>query len=290
MKQLWIATAVSLVLIGCASIGGNENHIELDESSKVDRAVVKAEPSNGFADYKATSDGKPARVEWLGCKTANAKKSFVVINRDTAEFKTDRFCQSWIAQAFVSAGYDVIGVNRPGMGQTMPKNNDFSGKNSVAAVEAVANYSVNKQKFPPITGIWAYDSGTIAAGFAAKKLKGIDWLILGGGIYDAEIFYNGNEGAIKKEFEAAAAKENSAEKFETRSLSWDPAGLPPNLFLYHGKKDTLVSWQQTQVFSDALASQEYNVKTQFLDDADHEIPEAVHRALLEGVLRGQSRD
>jgi hypothetical protein len=278
MAKIWMVSAF-WILGACASLGGGDDKIELDESSKLKRDVIKAQSVGGLADYAG------GKVEWMGCKTPGAKKSFLVVTRDTPEFKSDRFCENWISQAFISSGYDVVGVNRPGIGSTTPKASDFAGKKSVAAIEAAANHAVNKQKFQPIVGIWAYDSGTIAASFAAKKLKSVTWLIFGAGIYDAESFYNGSDGAIKKEFEAVVGKDDGGEVFEARSISWDPAGLPKNIFLYAGKKDTLIPWQQTQVFSDALATQEYTIKTQFLDESDHEIAESTHRALIEGVLK-----
>ncbi|MCX6127213.1 MAG: hypothetical protein NTV34_21025, partial [Proteobacteria bacterium] len=158
---------------------------------------------------------------------------------------------------------------------------DLSGSKSIEAVQA----GVNHAKMPSIEGIWAYDTGTIAAAFYAKKTSSSHkWILLGGGIYDLEVVNRTTiHVGLKKQIENLKSEEHDL-VFERRSISWDFAGIPKLIGLYHAKGDQFSPIGQAEAFSDQLRTAEYKVFKNDLAEQGHIIPWRAHAKIVGQVL------
>lgn len=126
-------------------------------------------------------------VEWVGCIGKEDNPTFILANDKSHIVVKGHFCKGGLAQIFLKHGFNVIGINLPGVANSSGES-DFGGPQSRTAIKsAVTHFS--KQTKSGIEGIWGYYSASIAASFYAKKSKNIRWLILGGGIYDAEAIH-----------------------------------------------------------------------------------------------------
>ena len=89
----------------------------------------------------------------------------------------------------------------------------------------------------PVVGIWGFGTGTIAATFLSKTLPSVQWMILGGGVYDLEITHKqSNYQAFKTMFDQIKHQEGDI-AYEKRSIAWDFAGIPEMIGIYHAKDD-----------------------------------------------------
>ncbi len=275
--------AAALALTGCASLGGSQKKGTLsvaDLSSDELKPVPVAEES-GIADY--TFAGAPYKAAWIDCKVKGAPQAtLLLMHRDRAGWEEGKYCEGWIAQSFLSQGFDVIAVNRPGYGKSTGEA-DFAGAHSMAAVDAGVKAALAKVKnAKPVHGIWGYSTGATAAALYAKHAGTFKFAILGGGIYDFEETLKSTQDAyVKKDIEQIQ-KTGGSKALEDRSVGYDVGGLPKFLAIYHGKDDKTAPLAQAQAFSDSLASNgSYNVSFQPLDGVAHEIPWAQHWKILE---------
>jgi len=269
----------------CASISPKKNNqeLQLTDASHAERPKIASTPSHGLVDYKF--DNQPYKAEWLACQIPSGKAAVMLMNRDMAAFDDKTFCEGWIAQAFLSAGYHVVTVNRPGYGESTGTP-DFAGPQSVTAIEAGANaVRASAPALRNIIGIWGYSSGATAAAFASKKIKEVQWIILGAGVYDAEVTYKTTQDKLIKSELEMAVKSGGEAAFEPRSIAWDTSNLPKRIILYHGKDDVSVPPSQAAAFRDALATSEYNVVLQVIEGLNHEIGWEHHQQLLEVIIR-----
>ena len=284
LKKLSVL-CLSLGLIqGCTTPQGAEinagDGVKITETLSPSKlSVIQAKATNGIADY--VHGGKPGKAVWMTCEVPKSKGLVLVNHSDTAGFSTEKFCSGWVAQTLMQAGWDVLAVNRPGFAGSTGKD-DVAGTASIAAIEAGVKAAA---KARPITGVMGYSSGAIAASFWAKKNPGASWMILGGGVYDAELLSkSGPDSALKKSLEAQAKIEGDA-AWEARSISWDLQGLPKRILIYHGKNDTVVPAAQAQSFRDSLASSEYLVTINIVEGVEHVIPWVNHQQILQVLLR-----
>ena len=115
-----LGLALVLPLSGCASLGGqgNKNSLTLTDTSIDEFTPVPVDQIVGAAAYDF--GGKKESVEWIACRGKKPAATFFVMHRDRAGYDREDFCRGWIAQSFVSQGFDVISVNRPGYGASEP--------------------------------------------------------------------------------------------------------------------------------------------------------------------------
>ncbi len=280
MRKLILA-AVSVAATACATLAEKiEPNLTISDTSEVEFAPVAFQPVDGLASYKFGN--MPYKAEWMNCKATKPKATILVMHSDRAGFEKGKFCNGWMAQTFLSQGFDVITVNRPGYGSSTGTP-DFVGEQSLAAVPAAVTDALAKGKnAKPVTGIWGYDTGATGAALVSRKIKGIKFLILGGGIYDFDdAGKQTKDSYLKKDIEAIRAT-GGEKAIEDRSVAYDVAGLPQTISIYHGKQDTAVSPAQAKAFADSLESSgHYAVSFQVIDGVSHEIPWTNHRKILE---------
>src|SRR5690606_21246091 len=106
----------------------------------------------------------------------------LAMHSDRAGFDAAQFCRGGIAQTVLAAHVAVVTVNRPGYGASTGTP-DFSGPLSQAADAAGLKAA---KVSPAVTGAWGYDTGATAAALLSRGLSGLQFLILGGGVYDME--------------------------------------------------------------------------------------------------------
>jgi alpha-beta hydrolase superfamily lysophospholipase len=278
-----VAVAVAVAsssLTACATLTKEEDtQIKITETSEDQFTQAPFTEQDGLTDY--AFGGTPQRAEWIVCKLKAPKASIVVMHSDRAGYEKAKFCSGWIAQAFLAQGFDVVSVNRPGYGASSGAP-DFSGAQSLAAVEAAVADAVKKSKVKAPTGIWGSSSGAMAAALASRKIKGLKFAIFGSGVYDLdETLKKTADSYIKADIEQIK-KTGGDKALEDRSIAYDASGLPKTVVIYHGKQDTAVPPSQAKAFSDALESSgEYKVSLQIIEGVTHDIPWAHHRKILE---------
>ncbi len=281
----FILLAPVLVLVlpfsGCASLGGqgDKNSLTLTDTSVDEFKPVPVDQIVGMAAYDFT--GKKESVEWIACRGKKPAGTLFVMHRDRAGYDRADFCQGWIAQSFVSQGFDVISVNRPGYGASTGTP-DFSGAQSMAALDSGLKGALATAQPPkPLVGIWGYSTGATAAALFAKHAPRFQFMILGGGVYDfEETLKHTQDGYIKADIETIQ-KTGGSKALEDRSIGYDVAGLPKKIAIYHGKLDTAAPLQQAKAFADSLAGSQYDANFQAIEGVDHEIPWMHHRKILE---------
>lgn len=280
MRRIF-AAVLTVALSGCATLAEkDEPKLTISDTSEVEFAPVAFQPVEGLADYKVGT--MPYKAEWMNCKATKPKATILVMHSDRAGFEKGKFCNGWVAQTFLSQSFDVITVNRPGYGASTGTP-DFTGAQSLVAVPAaVADALAKGKNAKPVTGIWGYDTGATAAALVSRKLKGLKFLILGGGIYDFEEAYKVTKDSYLKKDIEAMRKTGGEKAIEDRSIAYDVSGLPHTISIYHGKQDVAVPPSQAKAFADSLESAgSYKVSFQVIDGVSHDVPWANHRKILE---------
>lgn len=286
----WARHIASLLCVGalaaCASLNqeDEDEDMELTSSSEREFDAVAFEAKAGLADYKA--QGESFQAEWIRCsRKKKAAATILVMHGDQAGYDRDDFCGGWVAQSFLSQRFNVITVNRPGFARSNGIA-DFVGDLSLAALEAGVD-AAKRKKSPPVEGIWGYSSGATAAVRFARKMADVNFLILGGGVYDlTRTLYETKDNYLKKDI-GVIKKTGGEDALYERSVAYDVGGLPKHIAIYHGKKDKAVAPSQAESFSDTLISSEYDADLQMLKGVGHDIPWKHHRKILEILAHSQ---
>jgi pimeloyl-ACP methyl ester carboxylesterase len=274
---------------GCAHWGGSPK----GEPLSIDSGVTEEAPS--LVDSKANVGGttykfkKPSgetqnfSVEWLTCE-GQQPKGTIVVTHDKTAFQDHDFCRDWLAQTILTKGYAVLAVQRPGYGKStgIP---DLAGPQSIAAMHAAVAEVPSKFGLPPVRGAYGYGVGVIAASLVAKKLGGLDFIVLGGGVYDLEdTLQKTSDLGLKKDI-ADLKKRDGDRAIEERSIAYEVSGLPKKVAIYHGKLDNTVPFSQAKAFTDSLESSgEYKVSLQIIEGLSHDVSAPIHRKVLESLL------
>ncbi len=282
----WLVGLLACLSMSCAS--NVERFSDLEDIARTDPGKLNtpAEAEHYVIDYGPAK--AKAKVEWFGCQLNSSPKGTVlVMNRDQVGFANDNFCRGWIAQSFLSEGWNVLAVNRPGYGESTGTM-DLAGPESLQAIDvAVADFH-KRHAGQKISGVWGYSTGAIAAAFFAKKNQEILWLMLGGAIYDAEqVEKSSADQWLKTQLTQLKTKDPNG-AFEKRSIAWDFEGVPKTVLIYHGQNDTAVPVQQPSSFRDSLLAQEYKVRFISLSGMGHDLPADVHVGVIKKLLAEQS--
>lgn len=272
----------------CASLHeepSQTEHISVD--SEADFKPTESVSATGLGDYQ--TGVTKAKGEWISCRLKNARATVLLMHGDHQGYDPAKFCHGWHAQAFLANGYDVVTINRSGFGASTGAA-DFTGAASIAAVLAVLPTAIRTANLPhPVTAVWGYGSAASAAAIVSKHLKGLNFLIVGGGIYDyEEALRTSSDPATKADIEILK-KLGGDKAIEERSVAYETTGLPPTIAIYHGAKDTVAPVAQAKAFVDALASSgHYKTSYQPLDGQSHDLPWVYHRHVLEAIIQGLS--
>jgi pimeloyl-ACP methyl ester carboxylesterase len=280
--MLRIAALIALSLaVGCATLSGDDETpvLTITETSESNFDPVAFDRTDGLADY--TYKSRSFKAQWVTCKPkGKAKAAVLAMHADRAGFDAARFCNGWIAQTFLAANVAVVTVNRPGYGASTGTP-DFSGPQSQAAVAAAVKAT---NVTPAISGAWGYDTGATAAALLSRGLGGLQFLILGGGVYDMEeTLTTTQDGYLRKDIERIKATGGN-KAIEERSIAYDVSGLPKRIIVYHGKNDTAVPSSQAKAFADALESGEYKVTFQEIEGMGHDVAWKDHRKVLQVLV------
>ena len=279
-----VTIAVSLTLAACASLPGAKNQdIELSKEVAAEFKPIPFTQHNGLTPY--SSQKTSGHGEWIACVAKTNKATALLMHSDQVGYDKRTFCSDWTAQAFLSKGFDVITVNRPGFGGSDGQR-DFIGETSLKAITTVAPIAVKAANIPnQVSVVWGYGTGASAAALASKRLSGVRLAILGGGIFDYEETLKASKDAALRKDLTNIKKSGGDKAFDDRSVAYDLKGLPPTLILYHGADDVVAPITQAKAFTDSLASNgSFKVTYQVVLSQGHDIPWVYHRHLVETLL------
>lgn len=272
----------SSVLLGCATApkidDTSSTKIDAESTKDFKLKVTESKSSSGLASYKFK--GETYKAQWMSC-VSNAKAPFVAIFHGRDGFDSATFCRDWTAQVLIQNGFNVVAVNRPSKGQSSG-NDDFSGPQSVeASIQGIKAATGNN----PVIGFWGYDTGTIAASFAAKSTPGLKWLLLGNGYYDLEIVERSTTSPeVKKLIETQKTLEGDA-AIERRSIAWDASGLPSMLMIYHSNNDEIAPKAQAETFNNQLRTMQTKVFFDEINGTGHDLPWQAHFQIVSKALK-----
>lgn len=287
MKNIYLSSLGSLSAViltltwSCASAPKVSDHseIKLDENKTLTPVgIVPAAMTTGTANYKYGAS--PATSQWIKCTGSKSRGTVLVMHRFDSGFDPQLFCKGWVAQVFIKKGFQVVAVNRPGNAGSDGVE-DLAGPQSLAAIKAGLDASGSGTQ---LTGIWGYDVGTIAAAFLAKQTPSVQWLILGGGIYDLEITARTTENtAFKTAIQKIKATEGEL-AFERRSIAWDFSGLTKTIALYHAHDDKFASASQADAFNAQLRTAEFKVFNNDIAGGSHDLPWRDHMRIVDAAI------
>ena len=286
--MLWspvLAVTGLILLNACASLPTEPSkQVEVSQSVTAEfkpQAYTAAQGLVPFSYNKTIGHG-----EWMTCKGSGTKATALIMHSDRAGYDKTKFCTGWIAQAFLASGYYVVALNRPGYGGSDGAP-DFIGGASLVEISVVVPEAVAAARLPhPLTTVWGFDSGAAAAALAAKHLKGIITIVLGGGIYDYDDALRTTVDDYLRADLAAIKRTGGEKAFEDRSVAYDLNGLPRNVIIYHGANDKVVPISQAKLFNDSLTSNgRFKVTYQVVVAQGHDLPWVYHRHLLEALLK-----
>jgi hypothetical protein len=268
----------------CASTPKVMDHgevkIDLEDQSELKR--VDTDFSEG--SVKFSIDKKSVvQVPWARCtpKKGSSRGLIFLVPGLDGDFTTKEFCQSWQAQAFLQRSYEVITEVVTHDGPRSEKvDQDLGGPLTVQVIdEIVTSLKLN------IRGIWGYDIGVVAGSFFAKKNPpGLNWLLLGGGIYDLEATLRVTQSDTLKSIAQKLKAQEGEIYLETRSIAWDITGLPKTIGLYHAQDDQLAPKSQSDSFNDQLRTAEFRVFKRDIAAGGHAIPWRAHVKIIQELL------
>lgn len=284
-----------VAFISCAHSKGDPMQMSsFDDSNIQEIALNKAElvnkPEGNIHFQHSTTqyfyDEQAFGVEWGNCFNVRLKNADTVLMMHDINqgFQLNEdICDQWASKSFIEAGYHVVFVNRPGYGQSTGKSDDV-GPLSIEALEIMFNdfhrkFSSDKK----IVGIWGYGFGSIAAALLGRKVNGLEWLIMGGGIFDLDAALASTK---DEEFKAKLTqmKQASDHALAIRSVTFDIEGLPKHIFLYHGQEDKVVPLDNVKLFKSILSDLDVDVHLKVLNASAHQLKPTVHQQVLRNIL------
>lgn len=276
-----------LMFVSCVHLEEENNTLKLEDVKKEDQSQkLKSEAISQLAPYKY--DEKEYVASWIYCKSLDSVQNVMVMHGETnvmvgeGDVKPEAACDQWDVQTFLKHGYNVILPFRPGFYQSTG-DKDFIGPHSIETLEVVHHDFLSKYNNQKVDGIWGYGEASIAAALIGRKLEEIQWLILGGGMYDMESLSQSTKDATFKKI-LMDLKTALPSALSYRSIAFEIEGLPKKIYLYHGQLDEKVPLDEMKIFEDTLTAMEIDVKVQTLEKQGHNLPELLHRAAIEFML------
>lgn len=258
-------------LVGCISSHGGQSD---DEYLVAKQSVLS---SLSRSTYKLA--GKSYKLESYQCETRSLKAQdapfVLVIGSNPTVAWSKSVCDRRQSQLFYTAGYRLMFLNPPGIGRSNGPY-DLGGAKELAAYQAWLSSNSDKK----IWGVWSFGHHVIGAARLSRELSGAKFAIFSNGIYDLEIANQESEDKALKKLVDKLQKTEGDEVYDERSVAWDPDGLPKQIFIYHGRKTTLVSHSQAVRFKDSLAASGYDVSLYLLKEQGDDIAETSEIVVL----------
>jgi len=301
------AACLSSMIQGCATSAGPrpEEPLKISDSPGPDAPkVAPFKQTTGLAAYSVAApddsdshDGKSRKgakslksqtqqsVEWFTCQLEKAGGVVLMAHDEDSGFDSKDFCNTPEAQAFLASGLNVAGFNRPGF-ESSTGERDLVGKQSqqAALVAAEAILKANAGISGPYSGSYGYGTGATAASFFAKQSGNLQWLIVGGGMFDFEqVARTSDDRQLVDLIKKASGKEGEV-AYEIRSIGYDVNGLPARVAIFRGKDDTISPHDQAHAFRDGLAASECKVTFQEIAGIGHKIGPRQLRQILDVMI------
>ncbi|MEY4631193.1 MAG: Prolyl oligopeptidase family [Pseudomonadota bacterium] len=285
-----MAAAVLATMISfhqaCVTASGPKENPDLKISDSPGPEKPKIQPSrtaSGLAPW--SNGGKAQKVAWFLCAAPAGKQTVLLAHDEASGFNADSFCNTPESQAFISSGFHVLGINRPGFAPSTGEA-DLVGKASQqAALVAAKHAAAQAPGLPgPLTGAFGFGTGAAAASFFAKQHGNLSWLIVGSGIYDFEQASRTSSDKTLIQLIEKTVKKDGDTAHEIRSIGYDVAGLPARIAIFQGASDTVSPADQAYAFRDSLAASEYKVTFQMISGIGHEIPPAQMRQIMDVTI------
>lgn len=274
-----------ITLSGCAHLVSDEQVTDLSQITQQngsERKIAVSRLLHGEVEYDYES--KKQKAQWMACLASQSRAAVFVTDVDYRGFKPEEFCSSWIAQSFLSQNFDVIAVNPPGYGSSTGTK-DFLGSDTIAAI--TAGISVAQERGAKrVEGAWGYGGGAAAVVLFAKSLGKLNWLILGGGMYDLEAIERSTSSVDWRNRIQEIRQKKGSRAIEDRSVGYEGSGVPSIVRIYHAQQDLVAPFEQARAFSDLLKTNGLTVNLQIIPQRDHNLLEAEHRQILDSLILG----
>jgi hypothetical protein len=232
-----------------ASCSTNESSFnskfEFDSDASSEATVVEHVSSDGV---EQTKDGT---VEWISCRSVASHSWFLLLNPEDSVFSKKETCQSRLAGVFLTQGYSILALNRPGSGKSMGADK-FGDDVSLRALKG-AVLAISKNQDLKIAGLWSYGDASFLGLRVAKELP-LDLMIIGDAPADMERLFkeSKDQGWVSKLKEV---QNDEGDLFlERRSISWDFSALPKTVYIYHAAGNMRVPLQHSIDFKNSLAT------------------------------------
>ncbi len=262
---------VTWLLVSCASNQDQfSNSIEVESAEGVGKLIeaqaqqgLSAKAENGFS------------LEWFSC-TRNVRAPYILmLNRKGVTFDSAS-CKDGLVQSFLQQDFNVLSVNRPGVGKSEGK--ELMGDDqSLVSLQKLVKDQGESGKL--IDGLWAFEDASPLA-FRIARSSAFKFMIVGNGLYDWDATLRES---LSPEFVAELKelqKGQEATFSEKRSIAWDFADLPKTIYLYHFEGERLYPSSQAEAFRGALAANQFKVQLVKVRSETGVLTPVIHQSVL----------
>lgn len=261
----------SFSILGCTSNQQQfSNSIEIESSEGVGRAV-DAQVQQGFS---AKVEGGYS-LEWFSC-TRNVKAPYVLMLSPQDNLFDREACKSGLVQAYLQQDFNVLAVNRPGVGKS--EGHELLGDDAtLSSLQGLIKEQIGSGK--TLDGLWGFEHSSILA-FRVARSSQFKFLVIGNGIYDWEAILIESQ---DPKFVATLRELQKGQEptfAEKRSVAWDFVGLPKSVYLYQTEKDAKYPEAQAEAFRSSLAANQYQVQLFKLRSETGSLTPEIHQSVL----------
>ena len=276
-----LRVAKVLLLVFCSmSCSTNIEEFKKKNIVEVTGEEIKVLTAQELVGVHKTESGK--ELQWNKCRAKSTESGWVLVVSGGKPLPSSGFCKEGIAQALLTNGYKVIGINRANQGASRMLV-DYGGDSSLQAF-----MSTLKSEGLELSGVWSEGFGSILASRIAKKLS-IKWVILGNGIYDLESYMD-----LQVSSEALGLKDlvsrEGEDAFERRSIAWDYEGFPKQIYLYQSQSINPSQKGIAKEFVEGLAAAGHKVSLKTVKSNSTEMSASDHGALILDAFQFFSTD
>lgn len=194
---------------------------------------------------------------------------------------------------YSKAGFVAVSVSQPGYGGSEGRP-DFCGPRTQAAVKTVIDH-FRASKFVDTrkVAVEGISRGAVVASMLAAHDPDLRAIVLIGGLYDLQGFYNGqclgskSKTAVADSICASIRVEmpEGREEFGNRSALNSAPGIKASVLILHGAQDANSPVEQAQAFYDALRKAGANVEIHVFPEANHQVPLKERKPIINAFLK-----